>query len=451
MSGSVRVKWNSRRAELFTLGLSIITGIMIWVYVDSRRTEERTLMAALDIGLPPGWRAEDKLPQSARVILRGPRTIMGGLRPDEIRFFRTIELPQGASDNQEVRIELTRDDLRGLPRDVGVVDIPDAALSIHLVRPVRRYIPVSVQTKGETPKGYGVTRITFSPEYVAVYAPAEEFSGQDVAQTAALNLAERTSSFGTYVDLEPLKLRKNQVYLSDPVFVQVTIGEKEQRETVDKVPVSILLATPMENLAGGKLIPPQVSVVVEGGTQAMKSLAAGSLTVYIDTKEMGSSIQGEYVLRCRALAPEGIKVVSVNPPEVRWVIPKARSEPAPAAPAASPPAEGITPAPSAAPAVPAAPATPATPTTPVTPVAPAAPGASAAPADNGNGNAAVAAQPAAPVAAPAPVSPAAAETPAAGTGAAAGVRPGAAPVTAPARVNAPAAEIMPPAEKKDGR
>ena len=431
MGGSMggRVKWSSRRAELFTLGLSIITGIMIWVYVDSRRTEERTLMAALDIGLPPGWRAEDKLPQSARVVLRGPRTIMGGLRPDEIRFFRTIELPQGASANQEVRIELTRDDLRGLPRDVGVVDIPEAALSIHLVRPVRRYIPVSVQTKGETPKGYGVSRITFSPEYVAVYAPAEEFSGQDVAQTAAINLAERTSSFGTYVDLEPLKLRKNQVYLSDPVFVQVTVGEKEQRETVEKVPVSILLATPMENLAGGKLIPPQVSVVVEGGAQAMKSLAAGSLTVYIDTKEMGSSIQGEYVLRCRTLAPEGIKVVSVNPPEVRWVIPKARTDPTPAAPAV--------------PVAPVVPATPTAPAVPVVPIVPGTPGASVAPADNMNG--AAVAQPVTPAASVAPVTPP--TQPAVGSGGGAGVKPD----TAPARANAGAAEIVPSGETKDGK
>lgn len=358
-----RGNWKLNRGDWFTLLLSLVTGIMIWTYVDSRRTEERTVRAPLEIGLPPGWKADAKVTSYARVTLRGPRTIMGALKSDEIRFFRALEIPPGAASNQEVHIELAKEDLRGMPRDVSVVDIPEPAVKFHIVKPVRRYIPVKVQMKGELPKGFEVKSVVCSPEYVAVYAPAEEFSGSDTANTLPVSLVDKTGSFGAYSDLEALKLKTVNVPLEDPIFVQVTLAERPEKLTLEKVPVSILLATPMEKLAGGKLIPPQVTVTVEGGAQAIKALAAGAVTVYIDSKDMGSSVQGEYTMRCRSLAPEGLRVVSIVPEEVRWVIPVTSASPEPAAlPVMQP--------------VPAAPAPLPAPVAPLLQESPAAPAAS---------------------------------------------------------------------------
>lgn len=309
--------------EAITLSLSILTGLMIWVYVDSRRTEERVVNARLEITVPPGWRMSGNVRNHVRVVLRGPRTIMGGLTPDEVRFFRQLEVPAGAASSQEIHLELTRDDLRGVPRDITVLDIPDAAVQVNLIRPVRRYIPVEVQFNSEVPKDYELKGFDFSPEYVAVYAAQDEFGAADVAKTMPVNLKDHTASFGTYVELQSLKLKNTTVFPDESVFVQVNISEKKDQVTLEKIPVGILLATPLEKLSGGKLIPPQVSVTLEGGAKTLKSLTPGAVTIYIDTKDMGSSVQGEYVMRCRSLAPQGVRVVTVSPQEVRWVIPKA--------------------------------------------------------------------------------------------------------------------------------
>lgn len=370
-----RNKLRFGRSDLFTFLLSVITGVMIWIYVDSRRTEERSVKAALEIGIPPGWKIDDKPPEFVRVSLRGPRTVMGTLKPEEVRFYRALELPPGAAANQEVHFELTRDDLRGLPRDVSVVEIPESSVKMRLVRPVRRYVPVEVQKKGELAKGYLVKSITFSPEYVAVYAAAEEFSGADTARTLPVNLAEKTESFGTYVDLEPLKLKRNNIVLEDPVFVQVEVVEKTEQVKIEKIPVGILLATPLEKLAGGKIIPSQVSLVLEGGAQTMSTLTSNSVSVYIDTKEMGSSVQGEYTLRCRAQAPAGVKVVKIIPDEVRWVIPASVS----AGTLPAPERLRLIPLPEAGPDTAPAPATRSAPRGEVPPPAP-APAATAMPA-----------------------------------------------------------------------
>ncbi len=327
--------------DIVTLTLSVLTGIMIWVYVDSRRTEERIMTARLEVAVPAGWRTTGQMRNTVRVLLRGPRTIMGALTSDEVRFYRSLEIPAGAANSQEIHIELTREDLRGLPRDIAVLDIPDPSVKINLIRPVRKYIPVEVQFQNETSKEYERTGYDFSPEFVAVYAAEDEFSPTDVVKTVPINLKDHTASFGSYVDLEPLKLKSTTVFPDESIFVQVNISQRKAQITLEKIPVSILLATPLENLPGSKLIPAQVSVTLEGGAQAIKSLTPGAVSVYIDTKDMGSSVQGEYVMRCRTRVPDGLKVVTVVPQEVRWVFPQAPKAAQPAAQAGKAAAAGV--------------------------------------------------------------------------------------------------------------
>lgn len=315
------------RIDLFTLVLSIVTGLLVWFYVDSRRTEEKPVRAQLEISIPSGWKIIGKPSRSVEIILRGPRQIMGSLKPDEIRFVRTIATPEQSSSQHEVQLELKPEDIRGLPRDVTVVRILHPEIVINLSRSIRKYLPVKVDFSGKTPEGYSMKRYSYSPKYVAVYAPENEFLPNLTLATDPVNLDGRKSSFGAYVDLQPKKLKQTTIYPDEPVFVQIEMSEKSERKTLEKIPVSLLLATPMAKLGGGKLIPSQVSVTIQGGAETIKSLTTGAITVYIDTRDMGSSVQGEYVLPCHTLGIKGIEVLSVTPSEVRWVIPKVDKQP----------------------------------------------------------------------------------------------------------------------------
>lgn len=308
--------------DFITLLFSIFIGIAVWYYVETSRTEERQLSADLIIRVPRGWEAQGSLPKDRSVIIKGAKNVIASLSPGDIHFRVVLRIDDNASSLQDVHLELKPDNLKGLPEDVIVERIFDPELIISLVRPVRKYIPVKVETSGEVPKGYELGSITYSPKYLSINAPQDQFSNEDIIITDPIDLSNHTQPFNSFVDLRPLRLKDTTKYLSDSVSVQIEITPAAATKIFKNVPVSLLLATRMENLAGGKLFPPQVSIEVEGDKITLDSVESKAFTIYIDTRDMGSSVQGEYVLKCRALSPAGIEIINIIPSEIRWQIPQ---------------------------------------------------------------------------------------------------------------------------------
>lgn len=308
--------------DYVTLILSLFVGVAIWYYVETSRTEERQLTAELSIRIPRGWEAQGPLPKSRSVIVKGTRNVIASLSPGDLNFRVILNIDNDASSLQDVHIELKPDNLKGLPEDVIVEQIFNPQLVVSLVKPVRKYIPIKVNTTGKLPDGYEISKITYSPRFIAVNAPEDEFSIDNIAYTDHIDLSRHTESFSSYVDLQPLKLKDMTKYLSKSISVNVTITPAPEAKIYKNIPVSVLLATRMEKFTGGKLLPPQVSIEVEGEKIILDKTESKAFTVYIDTRDMGSSVQGEYVLKCHAIAPSGIEVVNIIPGEIRWKIPE---------------------------------------------------------------------------------------------------------------------------------
>lgn len=308
------------RFDIITLLFSFFIGIAIWYYVETSRTEERQLTAELSIRIPRGWEAQGTLPKSRSVIIKGARNVISSLSPGDINFRVLLNIDDNASSLQDVHIELKPDNLKGLPQDVIVEKIFNPQIVISLVKPIRKYIPVKVETIGELPDGYELSSITYSPRYVAINAPQDQFSAEDTILTDSIDLTNRTSSFSSYVDLQPIKLKDSTKYLSESISVRIEINHAPGTKIFKNIPVSVLLATRMEKFAGGKLLPPQVSIEAKGDKLSLDNLESKAFTIYIDTRDMGSSIQGEYVLKCHAITPSGITAVNIIPNEIRWKI-----------------------------------------------------------------------------------------------------------------------------------
>ena len=334
-----------RRLDVLTVIFSLILGALIWYYVNSRRIDTRTLRARVEISVPDHWQIDSPLPRSRTVVLRGPQQLVQSLRPEDMRFSRRLEAPTGGdaakgAASREVDIFLKADDLMGFPRDViEVVDIPDPKISLSLVRPVRRYIPVAVDLSGTLPDGYVIKGFQHSPQYLPVVAPEDYFVPGLEIKTRPVDLSGRTESFVAYVDLQPLIAKGRVISFSESVFTQFTVEPLPARKEVENVPVGLLLATPMEKLSGHKIVPSHVTVRVEGHKKLLDTLSARNLTVYIDSRDLGTSAQTEYTLKCRALAldVEGARVVGIVPSEVKWQMPSGdAAEKSPAAKEAAP-------------------------------------------------------------------------------------------------------------------
>lgn len=314
------------RIDYISLLFSFFIGIAIWYFVETSRTEERQLSAEISIRIPRGWEVQGALPKARGVIVKGAKNVIASLSPGDINFRVFLNIDDSASSLQDVHIDLKPDNLKGLPEDVIVERIFDPQLVISLVKPVRKYIPVKVATSGKLPKGYDLGNITYSPRYIAINAPQDQFSPEDTILTDKIDLSNHTSSFSSYIDLQPLELKGSKKYISDSVSVRIEINPASATKIFKNIPVSVLLATRMENLAGGKLLPPQVSIEVEGDKLSLDSMESKAFSVYIDTRDMGSSVQGEYVLKCHSIAPAGVKIINIIPGEIRWKIPQLKSE-----------------------------------------------------------------------------------------------------------------------------
>lgn len=317
-----------RRLDVLTVLFSLLLGTLVWYYVNSRRIDTRTLRARVEITVPDHWQIDSALPRFRPVVLRGPQQLVQSLRPEDMRFSRRLEAPAGdgakGAASRDVDIFLKADDLMGFPRDViEVVDIPEPKISLSLVRPVRRYIPVTVDLTGTLPDGYAIKSIQHSPQYLPVVAPENYFDSGLEIKTRPVDLNGRTKSFVSYVDLQPLIVRGRVISFSESVFTQFTVEPLPGRKEIENVPVGLLLATPMEKLGGHKIVPSHVAVRVEGYKNKLDALSARNLTVYIDSRDLGTSAQAEYTLKCHALplGVDGARVVEIIPNEVKWQMP----------------------------------------------------------------------------------------------------------------------------------
>ncbi len=307
-----------RRMDPLTIGVSVVVAIFIWFYVDSRRTEDRLLTVPLVFELPDGWDIYDETPPVlAEVMVRGPRQIVGGIQQDQLAVVRRVE-PEGGNA-VSLNIELQPEDLRGLPRDVSIMQIEPATVDLKLVRLVRRYIKVEQNLVNEPAEGHEAGTVLLSKRFVPVWAPEEEFTGSEVVKTVPIDLAGRREYFDRMVPLQPIKLKTQTRQVDQTVFVQIDIVEKSVSRVFKRVPVRLLWATPMKELGAHTFEPSAVKVTVEGRPDLVESLAASSLTVYVDTRDMSAAEQAAYLLPCKSLAPEGVYVRAIQPAEVRWV------------------------------------------------------------------------------------------------------------------------------------
>lgn len=322
-----KLQYICHKLDLLTVLFSIILGTLIWFYVNSRRIATRQVRARVEITVPDGWQIDSTLPRFRNVVLRGPQQLVQSLRQDDLRFTEKLAFSETsesrAAASKEVDISLKSENLKGFPRDmIEVVEIPEPKISLTLVRPIRKYIPVDVELEGTLPEGYVLKEFQHSPQYIPVVAPEDDFTAGLVAKTRPIDLTGRTKSFVAYTDFQPLTLKNRVVGLKDSVFVQFTLEPKAARKTVENVPVSLLLATPMEKLSGHRITPSHVNVTIEGSENVISTLNARNLTVYIDSRELGTSAQSEYTLKCRALEHEGVRILKIAPAEVKWKMPK---------------------------------------------------------------------------------------------------------------------------------
>ncbi len=328
-SGGVRRLSGFRRWRgPYPILLSLLLGVLIWGYVDSRRMVVEEFEVPLQIQIPVGWEMQQAPAEVVKVQARGSRQVMRTIRSGRERRYsglyilQSIEVPPASADTYTARFVLEGSQVQGLPGEVVVLGLQPAEFELHLARLVKRWVPVEPTIVGKPDMGYTVGLVQTDPKGVEVIEPKhliDKLTPSDVLKTAPVDISGKRYGASDRVGLQPLMKSGEIIRAPGTVYVSVELVEIPSERTLEeKVAVRILMGWPPRPMQGVKLQPPSVQVTVAGPELIVTKLSASDVTVYVDVKAMVPKDDEVYTIKCRSLVPEGVEVVKIEPDTVEW-------------------------------------------------------------------------------------------------------------------------------------
>jgi len=294
--------------------LSLVIAFGLWTFVNfGERDTEESLKVPLELRNIPAHLMITS-PRIDFVDLRvvGPRTLLG--RIDRNRLAIDLDLNGVRTGSAVFRVGA---EALNLPRGVKVVRINPSQVTLALERIGHKSVPVHLRLVGKVPADFQVVDSKVAPETVQVTGPASDVEDVHAATTEALDLSTATPG----VLEKELPLEATGDYLSfsaTRVAVQVRIEEVPLTRELKRVPVEVR-PTPT---TGARIVPETVKLTVRGPKHLVADLELGPGAVYIDADE--GRDPGTHVLKPTVELPPGVELFSVEPPEVKLVVPPAK-------------------------------------------------------------------------------------------------------------------------------
>ena len=302
--------------------LSIVLGTLVWIYVDSWRTELQTFQVALNIRVPAGWEVESGAPARVTIRVRGARQVMAGLKDDEIRVVRSAPMPAPAEEAlYRPTLQISSRDVVGLPPEAKVTSVEPVRITPVIVRQVSEHLLVKLVTVGKPKAGHEMVFPQIEPRSVEVTVPKGFIDGvNDRINTMPVDISGRESGFGTYVHLQPFTKGGRTLHVSKQVYASIQIIPKPvSRRLEAKVPVRIILA-PDEVKGEIAIQPAAVTVTVEGLIENVTNLDDSTVKVVVDSHDKVPDGKGRFLVKCRSLPLKQVTVTRIEPEEVRMIV-----------------------------------------------------------------------------------------------------------------------------------
>lgn len=314
-----------RRHSFWNAIFAVVIASLLWGYINARNIETRVLEIPLEIKINPsvGWEYYQKPTlATVKVTLSGPSKIIQSLRPEDLLLQHTENVPNSAGSIHSVNLSLTSLQVHPLPEEVTVISIEPDTVKFQLAKLVEKDIPVAPQTTGKLGAGFQIGALRLDRQTVQVRMPEALYNEGMVIKTIPINLTKKQQTFTQWVGFQPLQISPTRVItpLQDRVVeVTVEVTHVFKKQTFEKVPVQVLLATPDAMRYAWRLDPPHVKVTVQGRADMIADLKQAEMTIYVDTRGMGSSREKIYPLKCQSIAPTWVKVLKIEPAQVKWV------------------------------------------------------------------------------------------------------------------------------------
>lgn len=217
------------KAYLFNnLGLKLLSlalAFLLWFMVINEHKTEIVMKYPLGIkNVPAGMVVINDVVETISVKLRGPKSILTALIPEEISLDLGIRRVSEGDNLIPLKIEEIK-----TPRGIEILNLNPSRIKVVLERTIEREVEVVPIIKGTVAEGYTLKRVTVEPREIKVVGAKSLVARLSKVHTFPIDIERKTRGFQVEVqlDLSPPRLALKE---DRPVVVRVEIREAIKRQ-----------------------------------------------------------------------------------------------------------------------------------------------------------------------------------------------------------------------------
>jgi YbbR domain-containing protein len=292
--------------------LSLAAAILLLVFHDISRLEERFFSVPLELELPQGYVPASSFPDNVRVSLRGESEEIFRILEEDIRAY--VDLTE--HDNAGVFKEPVRVERQGTARGIEPLEIGVEPLEVEITleETLRKGVDVQPSLSGFPPPGYELTQYQISPSTVEIEGPSSRVEDIEEVATEDIELTGRREDFSVRVRLQrpdPLV----DFLGGDVVEFRGIIEEAVVLHTFDPVETVVLGLDPQLQIDGQL---PSGIVRVQGRQLDLEETEPEQVQLIVDAS--GIDEPGIYELPVRPDVPQGLIVLRYEPTDVQVTV-----------------------------------------------------------------------------------------------------------------------------------
>lgn len=291
--------------------LSLAFAMLLWMFVVGEKRSEMSLAIPLELtGVPDNVVILSRLPETVRVRLNGPRTLLSDINAQQLSVALSLQgIQPGTTTFENLASKIK------LPKRIDVTYISPSSITLNVDAKVRRRVKVRPRTRGDPAQGFEVIDVRADPTAVELEGPEKVLDDLAEVPTVVVDVSGLDGSVVRPVELslpDPSLRRITR----EPVRLEIVLREKRTQRAFLQIPVGV-------GEGGGTASPPAVDVKVEGTVRRISALTKADISAKAEPAGKAPS-KGRVPVVVQV--PEGIQLLSVTPKTVE--VRKKRASPA---------------------------------------------------------------------------------------------------------------------------
>ncbi|MBO0720508.1 MAG: YbbR-like domain-containing protein [Blastocatellia bacterium] len=273
-----------RHSRIENVGLKILALLLaLLLFAVSRQPKAQVRLSGVPLefqNISPGLEVSGDVAQSVSVRLSGPRDVVRNLSPNQLLVIANLS----NKDSGERNVQL-RPDADSLPDNVEVLQIVPPSIRLKLEKTMKRFVTIVPQFEGDVPEKLEVYRKIVEPPIIEIEGPKSQVERLNEVMTETVNLAGRTNSFKTSLDVETPQ-NSIRVNTPGPIILTIEIGERRVTRHYTNIPVQWI-----NQPAGTRPQYKTIELDLYGPQSVFKELKTADIKVTLDAATAQSDME----------------------------------------------------------------------------------------------------------------------------------------------------------------